>query len=62
MYNRSATSRSSKLCEVQVRELKAARTLAKFGFGKKRKPTKAKEDAKTLDALDAKIRAVQAEC
>ena len=45
----------------QVRELKAARTLAKFGFGKKRKPTKAKEDAKTLDALDAKIEAVQAE-
>jgi len=45
----------------QVRELKAARTLAKFGFGKKRKPTKAKEDAKTLDALDAKIQAVQAE-
>ena len=35
----------------QVRELKAARTLAKFGFGKKRKPTKAKEDAKTLGCL-----------
>ena len=44
----------------QVKELRAARTLAKFGFGRK-KNTKAKEDAKTLGALEAKIQAVQEE-
>lgn len=44
----------------QVKELRAAHTLAKFGFGRK-KNTKAKEDAKTLGALEAKIQAVQEE-